>query len=366
MTGINPVGSYIDPAWASQNGTLYKTNIDNSILAGKRFTDMFSPHEVNQPIETFVPGDVNTGTDKITLTGTGLIDDMAVILTNDQGTPDPPEPLVHGVTYFVINQATNDIELSATQGGTAIDITDIGTGINTLSPAPSMIVTINPGSVWNGITLIEVAIQNTSTIVAPSADPRIDRITVNSRTGIHTHTVGVEAPSPTPPTIPFNDIPVAQIFLITSTTAISNTLITDERIQSQNVTSAVDIIVGSSGQVATSVATHTINDFAASLSDYDQVLILNGIHTQTGAIDITETGVRFRKESQQAIINGSTHTFTISGNENEIDVRMDNMGNAELILSGNHNEFKGWFTNAGATPISDTGIGNTFTEYLVS
>lgn len=245
---INPVGSYIDPAFASQNGTLYKNSIDNSILTGKRFTDMFAPHEVNQPIETFVPSDVNTGTDKITLTATGLIDDMAVILTNDQDPKDPPAGLTDGVTYFVINQAVNDIELSATQGGAKIDLTDQGTGINTLSPAPSMLVQINPGFIWDGVTLTETALQITATLIAPSVNPRIDRITRVRSTGVIVVTTGVENSSPVPPAFPSDNDPICQIAFTTSTTAIDNILITDERApQAPTVVTPIGTILAVAG-----------------------------------------------------------------------------------------------------------------------
>lgn len=40
-----------------------------------------------------------------------------------------------------------------------------------------------------------------------------------------------------------------------------------------------DIVVGSSQQVADDVATHTVSDFVAAISNGDKILILDGTHT---------------------------------------------------------------------------------------
>jgi len=127
-----------------------------------------------------------------------------------------------------------------------------------------------------------------------------------------------------------------------------------------------NIRVGTEDERITGRATHTVSNFVAAILNYDRILILNGIQTQVANIDITGIGIRIFKESQQAIIDGVTFTFTVSGDENEMNLRFDNMGDNEVVLSGNHNDFKGWFTNAGATPINDTGAGNVFTEFVVS
>jgi hypothetical protein len=46
-----------------------------------------------------------------------------------------PSPLVAGTTYYVVSASGLTCKLSATQGGTAIDITDTGTGTHTISYA---------------------------------------------------------------------------------------------------------------------------------------------------------------------------------------------------------------------------------------
>lgn len=94
---------------------------------------------------------------------------------------------------------------------------------------PNMTVRLEAGAVFNGTTLGEVAAQNTATITAPSTNPRIDRIVVDQANGSVSVVTGTEAPSPTPPAIPAGKVPVAQVLLQTSSTAITNSTITDER-----------------------------------------------------------------------------------------------------------------------------------------
>ncbi len=230
---VNPVGSYplagVDFSIAGQSGTIYKTNLDNAILAGKRIHNAFAPHELNQPLVAYDNTDVTPGTDIITVVGHTLVNGMAVKNVNDQEPSDPPAPLVDAVTYYVVGVAGNDFQLAATVGGAAIDLTDAGTGANVLTPQPAMFVQLDAGFVWDGSTLTEKALQTTAIIVKPSANPRIDRITVNPTTGVFTLTAGVEAGSPVPPAIPAGNFPNCQIALTTATTAISNVEITDER-----------------------------------------------------------------------------------------------------------------------------------------
>lgn len=49
MGATNPVGSWADPDFQTQTGTVYKTNLDNDLIVGKRITDNFAPHEKATP-----------------------------------------------------------------------------------------------------------------------------------------------------------------------------------------------------------------------------------------------------------------------------------------------------------------------------
>lgn len=94
---------------------------------------------------------------------------------------------------------------------------------------PNMTIAIDPGHLFDGVTLTEIAVQSSSTIVAPTANPRIDRVVIDQQTGIVSVVTGVEAASPVAPSIPSGKAPVAQVLLQTSSAVITDTMITDER-----------------------------------------------------------------------------------------------------------------------------------------
>jgi hypothetical protein len=98
------------------------------------------------------------------------------------------------------------------------------------SPAPDMTLRLEAGAIFDGATLTEVAAQSTGTIVAPSVDPRIDRVVIDGTTGAISVTTGTEAASPSPPAIPAGKLPVAQVAFSVGQTEIVNLDITDERI----------------------------------------------------------------------------------------------------------------------------------------
>ncbi len=95
---------------------------------------------------------------------------------------------------------------------------------------PNMTVRLDSGRIIAASgTLTSVAAQNTATIVAPVTNPRIDRVVIDASTGAVSVITGAEGASPSAPSITAGKLPVAQIALTTSTTAITNSMITDER-----------------------------------------------------------------------------------------------------------------------------------------
>lgn len=96
--------------------------------------------------------------------------------------------------------------------------------------APNMTVRLDAGYVFSVPTLTEVAAQSSATMVAPTTNPRIDRIVVDAVTGAVSVVTGVQGASPVAPAIPANKVPVAQVLLQTSSTVISNGMLTDERV----------------------------------------------------------------------------------------------------------------------------------------
>ncbi len=97
---------------------------------------------------------------------------------------------------------------------------------------PDMSVKIDAGQLFDasGPTLTEVAAQNTAVITKPTTNPRIDRIVVDNSTGVVSVITGAEAATPIPPAITSGKLPIAQVYLTTTTTQITNEDITDERV----------------------------------------------------------------------------------------------------------------------------------------
>lgn len=98
------------------------------------------------------------------------------------------------------------------------------------SDVPAMTVTIDGGKIHNGIALLIVAPQVTTTFTAPTTNPRIDRVVINSSTGVYSIVTGAEAASPVAPDIPVDTVPVCQISMYVGQTEILNADITDERV----------------------------------------------------------------------------------------------------------------------------------------
>ena len=94
---------------------------------------------------------------------------------------------------------------------------------------PNLTVALDAGHVFNGAVLTEVAAQSTGAIAPPVANPRIDRVVVDRATGAVSVVTGTEAASPVPPAIPASKAPVAQVLLQTTSTAVTNSMLTDER-----------------------------------------------------------------------------------------------------------------------------------------
>jgi len=96
--------------------------------------------------------------------------------------------------------------------------------------APDMTVIIDAARVSDGVSVTVVAQQTTSVITAPVTNPRIDRVVIDALTGVYSIVTGTEAVSPVAPDITAGNNACCQIALATSTTAITNSLITDERV----------------------------------------------------------------------------------------------------------------------------------------
>lgn len=92
---------------------------------------------------------------------------------------------------------------------------------------PNMTVALDAGFIFSGNALTEVAAQNSAAIAASSLAgiTRIDRIVIDQITGA----VSVVSGTSVAPTLPAGKNPVAQVAVTTASTAVTNSMITDER-----------------------------------------------------------------------------------------------------------------------------------------
>lgn len=94
---------------------------------------------------------------------------------------------------------------------------------------PDMTVRVDAGVLFANGALNSIAAQSTDTITAPASNNRIDRIVVDEFTGVAEIITGTVAASPSAPDIPVGKLPVCRVALASTTTSITNALITDER-----------------------------------------------------------------------------------------------------------------------------------------
>lgn len=87
----------------------------------------------------------NTTTDKVLWTAHGLANDDPVIFST---TGTLPTGITAGVTYYVINKATDDFEVSATRGGAAINLTGAPSGTHSIVSPVEVITDYEIADVW--------------------------------------------------------------------------------------------------------------------------------------------------------------------------------------------------------------------------
>lgn len=121
---------------------------------------------------------VNAGTDIVTSNAHGLSNAQPLLLTS---TTTLPAGLSANTIYYVISATTNTFQLSTSVGGSAVDITDTGTGTHSWY---SQFKVPNLGS-----SMLVGKGQKTRTMVfdgATAVDPATDRITVTANDWLFT------------------------------------------------------------------------------------------------------------------------------------------------------------------------------------
>jgi hypothetical protein len=122
---------------------------------------------VNAPVtKTFLPANVNTITDVITIASHGFIDNTPIIF---KSTNALPSGIVENTTYYVINATLNTFQISTSIGGSAVDITSIGSGTHTASFNTNYI-DINSA---NNVTKYRIWFDLTGSDIQPDSSSRI-------------------------------------------------------------------------------------------------------------------------------------------------------------------------------------------------
>lgn len=281
------ISEYRPPNSTIQEASQYKADIDSSITLLGRIASAFAPHEKREISEVSIVttvadiGGSLDGTFFTLFSGKDVVQYYVWFDASDiSGSNDPG---ISGATGIQINYLTGDsstsiatalntvldahadfnsslgvlsgtadeVTISAVVAGSATDLSDgVGSGLATGfdfivstqggDGPDDLTVHIDAGFVLNDPAasgnngLEEIGVQSLGDaspylITAPSTNPRIDRIVLDVVSGVASVVAGMESASPVAPDVPIGKIPNCQVILQTSTTIITNSLITDER-----------------------------------------------------------------------------------------------------------------------------------------
>jgi len=191
--------------------------------------------------------------------------------------------------------------------------------------SPDMTVVLNAGSLFipSSATLVTQPQQITGTITAPVTNPRIDRVVIDATTAVVSVITGAENVSPVAPALTVGVVPVAQVLLGTGTTAITNSLITDERtfltLPPQRNTNlqltvvspanASYVILGHAAYAGTINSTYCFTDTGTLTAG-----IKIGVVSITGlaAVAVTSTGASTTATSNNVFAIGDLISMTLS------------------------------------------------------
>lgn len=129
---------------------------------------------------------------------------------------------------------------------------------------PNMTVQLDEGSIQVGSRLAWIGMQTSATITAPITYPRLDLISVSMQTGVIMVTTGVENTNPVLPEVPAGSIAVGQILLAITSTAITDSMIGDQR--SLYVMNGGNL-AGSADYTTNQVLANTVYGQAAHVAD---------------------------------------------------------------------------------------------------
>lgn len=118
-------------AWNLTSGGTQIAYLRMDGTLGAAIDGVADPAEVVLSSKTFAPGDVDTGTERITITAHGFTDNTVVWFTT---TDTLPTGLSVSTNYFVTVVDVDTITVSATLGGGDVNLTGAGVGTHTATP----------------------------------------------------------------------------------------------------------------------------------------------------------------------------------------------------------------------------------------
>lgn len=205
MSGSNPLAQFKLTDYTKDAGTTYIAKLDANAIVSQRVIDQFAAHQQQTANMTVVvePGHI--------LSGATLIEVGAqTALTLSSG-------------------STSATVLSA--AGISNGYVIIASGVSnnaTVSSISGLSVTLSTAATTNA-TVPATFCQVTGVFTAPGGNPRIDRIVADRFTGIISVVTGTPAATPVPPAITSGKVPIVQVLLQTSSSSITNSMLTDER-----------------------------------------------------------------------------------------------------------------------------------------
>lgn len=135
-------------------------------------------------------------------------------------------------TYYIPNRPTNTADDFMVSMNSAFGAAKrfMGRFVCHEQDTPNMTIRVEGGYIYDGVTLYEIPVRDTPAFTAPKLNRRYDRICVHPYSGAAVIVQGAATGSLLPPPIPGGYVPLCKILLSPDTVAITNSMITDERV----------------------------------------------------------------------------------------------------------------------------------------
>jgi len=241
------------PSYPTDSGSAYPSNIDGSLMVTGEVAGAFAPHQVppapGTPVLSYTPGG-NLGGATYYVKTTYNTPSGSTVPSSEANLSVPANNLlvitspanaggVAGVTgwdMYVSTSAANETRQNGNGASYALGTnwTEPGSGLVAGTAVPAGISKLNalvdPGRMFVSGAIVSQGQQSISGFVATGANSRIDRIVLDSLTGVATRIAGAENVAPVAPAIPAGKLPIAQVGPFSNgTLQTTNSMITDER-----------------------------------------------------------------------------------------------------------------------------------------